>query len=52
MMEFPVDMVTTVADGTTDAEVDVIRIREATRSRELAAAPGGSESDRFPGDQC
>src|SRR5258708_10288143 len=37
MMEFLVDMVTTVPDGTTDAEVDAIRIREAARSRELAA---------------
>jgi muconolactone delta-isomerase len=37
MMEFLVDMVTTVPDGTTDAEVDEIRIREAARSRELAA---------------
>ena len=36
-MEFLVDMVTTVPDGTTDAEVDAIRIREAARSRELAA---------------
>src|SRR5258708_8759461 len=37
MMEFLVDMVTTVPDGTTDAEVDAIRIRETARSRELAA---------------
>ena len=36
-MEFLVDMVTTVPDGTTGAEVDAIRIREAARSRELAA---------------
>jgi len=36
-MEFLVDMVTTVPDGTTDAEVDAIRAREAARSRELAA---------------
>lgn len=36
-MEFLVDMVTTVPDGTTDAEVDAVRAREATRSRELAA---------------
>jgi muconolactone delta-isomerase len=36
-MEFLVDMVTTVPDGTTDAEVGAIRTREATRSRELAA---------------
>lgn len=36
-MEFLVDMVTTVPDGTTDAEVDAIRVREAARSRELAA---------------
>jgi muconolactone delta-isomerase len=36
-MEFLVDMVTTVPAGTTDAEVDAIRTREATRSRELAA---------------
>src|SRR5689334_2808479 len=37
MMEFLVDMVTTVPDGTTDAEVDAIRTRETARSRELAA---------------
>jgi muconolactone D-isomerase len=37
MMEFLVDMVTTVPDGTTDAEVDAMRTREAARSRELAA---------------
>jgi muconolactone delta-isomerase len=37
MMEFLVDMVTTVPDGTTDAEVEAIRVREAARSRELAA---------------
>src|SRR6202142_4061037 len=37
MMEFLVDMVTTVPDGTTDAEVDAMRIREAARSRDLAA---------------
>jgi muconolactone delta-isomerase len=37
MMEFLVDMVTTVPDGTTDAEVAAIRTREAARSRELAA---------------
>jgi muconolactone delta-isomerase len=36
-MEFLVDMVTTVPDGTTDAEVDAIRTREAARSRELTA---------------
>jgi muconolactone D-isomerase len=36
-MEFLVDMVTTVPDGTTDAEVDAIKTREAARSRELAA---------------
>jgi muconolactone delta-isomerase len=36
-MEFLVDMVTTVPDGTTDAEVDATRTREAARSRELAA---------------
>lgn len=36
-MEFLVNMVTTVPDGTTDAEVNAIRIREAARSRELAA---------------
>ena len=36
-MEFLVDMVTTVPDGTTDAQVDAIRIREAARARELAA---------------
>jgi muconolactone delta-isomerase len=37
MMEFLVDMVTTVPDGTTDAAVDAIRSRESERSRELAA---------------
>ena len=37
MMEFLVDMVTTVPDGTTGTEVDAIRAREAARSRELAA---------------
>src|SRR5260370_36410930 len=37
MMEFLVDMVTAVTDGTTDGEVDAIRIREAARARELAA---------------
>jgi muconolactone delta-isomerase len=37
MMEFLVDMVTTVPDGTTDTEVGAIRAREAARSRELAA---------------
>jgi muconolactone delta-isomerase len=36
-MEFLVDMVTRVPDGTTDAEVDAIPTREAARSRELAA---------------
>src|SRR5260370_3021966 len=36
-MEFLVDMVTTVPDGTTDAQVDAIRTREAARARELAA---------------
>src|SRR6266571_5792990 len=36
-MEFLVDMVTTVPDGTTDAEVDAIRAREAARSRDLTA---------------
>ena len=36
-MEFLVDMVTTVPDGTTDAQVDAIRTREAARSAELAA---------------
>jgi muconolactone delta-isomerase len=36
-MEYLVDMVTTVPEGTTDAEVDAIRIQEAARSRELAA---------------
>lgn len=36
-MEFLVDMVTAVPAGTTDAEVDAIRLREAARSRELAA---------------
>ena len=37
MMEFLVDMVTTVPAGVTDAEVDAIRTREAARARELAA---------------
>jgi muconolactone delta-isomerase len=37
MMEFLVDMVTTVPEGTAAAEVDSIRTREAARSRELAA---------------
>jgi muconolactone delta-isomerase len=37
MMEFLVDMVTTVPDGTAQAEVDAIRTREAARSQELAA---------------
>jgi muconolactone delta-isomerase len=37
MMEYLVDMVTTVPDGTTDAAVDAIRSRESERSRELAA---------------
>jgi muconolactone delta-isomerase len=36
-MEFLVDMVTTVPDGTTDAEVGAIRSREAARAAELAA---------------
>jgi muconolactone delta-isomerase len=36
-MEFLVDMITTVPDGITDAEVDAIRTREAARSRQLAA---------------
>jgi muconolactone delta-isomerase len=36
-MEFLVDMVTTVPDGTTDAEVDALRTLEAARSRELTA---------------
>ena len=36
-MEFLVDMVTTVPDGTAEAEVDAIRTREAARSAELAA---------------
>jgi muconolactone delta-isomerase len=36
-VEFLVDMVTTVPDGTTDAQVDAIRTREAARSRQLAA---------------
>jgi muconolactone delta-isomerase len=36
-MEFLVDMVTTVPDGTTDAEVGAIRTREAARSEDLAA---------------
>jgi muconolactone D-isomerase len=36
MMEFLVDMVTTVPDGTTDAQVSEMRAQEAARSRELA----------------
>lgn len=36
MMEFLVDMVTTVPPGTRDMEVDATRTREAARSRELA----------------
>jgi len=36
-MEFLVDMVTTVPDGTTDTQVDAIQTREAARSRDLAA---------------
>ena len=36
-MEFLVDMVTTVPDGTTDAVIDAIRTREAARSSELIA---------------
>ena len=36
-MEFLVDMVAAVPDGTTDAEVNAIRMREAARSRELDA---------------
>ena len=36
-MEFLVDMVTTVPDGATDADVGAIRAREAARSQELAA---------------
>lgn len=36
-MEFLVDMVTTVPDGTTSADIEAIRAREAARSRELAA---------------
>ncbi|GAA2822822.1 hypothetical protein GCM10010505_54710 [Kitasatospora aburaviensis] len=39
-MEFLVDMVTTVPDGTSDEAVAEIRAREAARARELAA--GGS----------
>jgi len=35
-MEYLVDMVTTVPDGTTDQAVADIRSREAARSRELA----------------
>lgn len=37
IMEFLVDTVATVPEGTTEAEIDAIRIREAARSRELAA---------------
>ncbi|MFF7969869.1 muconolactone Delta-isomerase family protein [Streptomyces sp. NPDC007905] len=36
-MEFLVDMVTTVPDGTSDEAVADMRAREAARSRELAA---------------
>ncbi|MFD4400148.1 muconolactone Delta-isomerase family protein [Kitasatospora sp. NPDC058478] len=36
-MEFLVDMVTTVPDGTTEEAIADIRAREADRSRELAA---------------
>jgi muconolactone delta-isomerase len=36
-MEFLVDMVTTVPEGITNAEIDAIRISEAARSGELAA---------------
>jgi len=36
-MEYLVDMVTTVPDRTTDAEVDAIKTREAARARDLAA---------------
>ncbi|WP_308468030.1 muconolactone Delta-isomerase family protein [Rathayibacter soli] len=36
-MEFLVDMVTTVPDGTTEDVVAAIRASEAARSRELAA---------------
>lgn len=36
-MEFLVDMVTTVPEGTAEAEIDAIRTREAARARELTA---------------
>ncbi|MDQ1651273.1 MAG: hypothetical protein QOI35_473 [Cryptosporangiaceae bacterium] len=36
-MEFLVEMVTTVPDGTTSADIEAVRGREAARSRELAA---------------
>ena len=36
-MEFLVDMVTTVPEGTTEEAVTEIRARESARSRELAA---------------
>jgi muconolactone delta-isomerase len=36
-MEYLVDMVTTVPDGTTEEAVADVRAREAARSRELAA---------------
>jgi muconolactone delta-isomerase len=36
-MEFLVDMVTTVPAGVTEPEIDAVRVREAARSRELAA---------------
>ena len=36
-MEFLVDMVTTVPEGTTDEEIADMRTREAVRARELAA---------------
>ena len=36
-MEFLVDMVTTVPEGTTDEEIADMRARESARARELAA---------------
>lgn len=36
-MEFLVTMTTEVPTGTADAEIEAVRIREAARSRELAA---------------
>src|ERR1700694_4257455 len=37
MKEFLVEIVTTIPDGTTPAEVDALRAAEAVRAKELAA---------------